>query len=166
MEDKDRVQFRTAKGKIIPDLVGYLKDYMKDKYHNYGIYIGCDSKVRGSKLMYITVICIHKPGSGIHIIHKKNFQPLTKSIHTKIWWEVEYALETATYLRDNGVLENENLTFVHLDISTNKKFKSNVLLESAVGYITSYGFNCVVKPDSWAATHAADKLVRIEKPKN
>ena len=48
---------------------------------------------------------------------------------------------------------------VHADINTNPKFKSNPALAEAMGYILSMGFQFKAKPDAFASSHVADKMV-------
>jgi hypothetical protein len=48
---------------------------------------------------------------------------------------------------------------VHADINTNPRFKSNVALQEAMGYILSMGFTFKAKPDAVAATSCANKVV-------
>lgn len=50
---------------------------------------------------------------------------------------------------------------IHLDLSPNPKHGSNAVMDQAVGYVRGVtGLDPKVKPDSWAATHAADRHMR------
>jgi len=48
---------------------------------------------------------------------------------------------------------------VHADINTDPEFKSNVALKEAMGYILSMGFQFKAKPDAFASSSCADKVV-------
>ncbi|MBE2288111.1 MAG: hypothetical protein IAE95_01055, partial [Chitinophagaceae bacterium] len=48
---------------------------------------------------------------------------------------------------------------VHADINTNVQFKSNEALKEAMGYILGMGFAFKAKPDAFASSCCADKLV-------
>ena len=48
---------------------------------------------------------------------------------------------------------------VHADINSNPQFESNVALKEAIGYIMGMGFAFKVKPDAFASSSCADKLV-------
>ncbi len=51
--------------------------------------------------------------------------------------------------------------FVHLDINPSDKHVSSLVLSQAIGYIKGVcDTEPVVKPDSWAAAHAADRFLR------
>jgi predicted RNase H-related nuclease YkuK (DUF458 family) len=50
---------------------------------------------------------------------------------------------------------------VHIDINPNPRYKSNVAVKEALGYVKgNLGIDAKIKPDAFAAMHAADHLVR------
>ena len=49
---------------------------------------------------------------------------------------------------------------VHADINTDPSFKSNVALKDAMGYILGMGFVFKAKPDAFASSYCADRLVQ------
>ena len=48
---------------------------------------------------------------------------------------------------------------VHADINTDPNFKSNTALSEAMGYIKGMGFVFKAKPDAFASSTCADKVV-------
>ena len=48
---------------------------------------------------------------------------------------------------------------VHADINTDPSFKSNTALREAMGYILGMGFVFKAKPDAFASSSCADKMV-------
>ncbi len=48
---------------------------------------------------------------------------------------------------------------VHADINTNPQFKSNKALNEAMGYILSMGFVFKAKPDAFASSSCANKMI-------
>jgi predicted RNase H-related nuclease YkuK (DUF458 family) len=48
---------------------------------------------------------------------------------------------------------------VHADINTNPQFKSNVALSEATGYILGMGFAFKAKPEAFASSSCANKIV-------
>lgn len=80
------------------------------------------------------------------------------SIKQRLLNEVMYAIEAASaVVEDVGSRHLE----LHIDINPSPKHKSNVAVKEALGWVKgSLGIDAVIKPDSWAATHAADHLVR------
>jgi predicted RNase H-related nuclease YkuK (DUF458 family) len=49
---------------------------------------------------------------------------------------------------------------VHADINTNPTFKSNEALKEAMGYIRGMGFAFRAKPDAFASSSCANKMVQ------
>jgi predicted RNase H-related nuclease YkuK (DUF458 family) len=49
---------------------------------------------------------------------------------------------------------------VHADINTNPNFKSNDALEEAMGYILGMGFAFKAKPQAFASSSCANKVVQ------
>jgi len=49
---------------------------------------------------------------------------------------------------------------VHMDINTNPNFKSNDALKEAMGYIMGMGFVFKAKPDAFASSCCANKVVQ------
>lgn len=48
---------------------------------------------------------------------------------------------------------------VHADINTNPQFKSNEALREAMGYILGMGFAFKAKPEAFASSSCANKVV-------
>ena len=48
---------------------------------------------------------------------------------------------------------------VHADINTDPSFESNTALKEAMGYILSMGFVFKAKPDAFASSSCADKVI-------
>ena len=48
---------------------------------------------------------------------------------------------------------------VHADINTDPTFKSNVALREAMGYIMGMGYTFKAKPDAFASSSCADKVI-------
>ena len=49
---------------------------------------------------------------------------------------------------------------VHADINTDPSFGSNVALKEAMGYILGMGFEFKAKPDAFASSNCANKIVQ------
>ena len=71
--------------------------------------------------------------------------------------EVELAIRAADKI--SSLLKKESIT-VHLDINPDKRYKSNLVFTSATSWVKSLGYQCVVKPDSWASSWLADSYAK------
>jgi predicted RNase H-related nuclease YkuK (DUF458 family) len=124
-------------------------------------------------------------GAGSHNIHKKEFKKIRgegiSSIQNRLWEEVMLSVEVADQLKERGffktypgndqvlikdsngyyIPQNEQIHLfeVHVDFNGKDKFESNKLYSAAVSYVQSAGYKCVAKPDGWAASYAADRLL-------
>lgn len=177
----DNAKFRKIDGTKIENVAQYVKDYFRTKRENnegdtFEIFIGTDSQRvrRGRLTLYATVICLYTVGKGAHIIFTRtkrdDIGPTKKKVgnrkgedpnlFTRLWWEVDYTTQVANYLKENDVFIGHGVVQVHLDVSANPDNKSNVAYKAAVGYVEAMGYNARVKPNSVAASYAADLCVR------
>ena len=72
--------------------------------------------------------------------------------------EVAKSIEVAYALCDIFIEYGVDLE-VHADINTNPQFKSNDALKEAMGYILGMGFAFKAKPEAFASSCCADKMV-------
>lgn len=126
------------------------------------VYIGCDSLVskKHGKFVaeYSTVIVVHRDSRhGCQIFHSSVTQPDYGIMETRLLIETQHALEAFDAIKD--VIGNRHLE-VHLDVNPNPIYKSNKVSSQALGWVRGQGIEVKIKPDSWAATHAADHCVR------
>ena len=155
-------------GTKIPEVVEYMKEWMGDKNGQirYDIFVGCDSQVNSKSTIYSVVIGMHKIvdglGRGVHIIHTRERDDKLGedkgSIFKRLWNEVERIVETALFLSENGI--NIKDIGTHVDANVKKQYASNMIYDSAIGYLNALGFKVEGKPYAWAATYAANRYCR------
>jgi hypothetical protein len=121
--------------------------------------IGTDSQVKGSYTDFATVIVFlrEKKGAFMFIHQEKSSKKM--SIKERMLTEVQKSIETAYALCDLLDLYDVDLE-VHADINTNPMFKSNQALHEAMGYILSMGFVFKAKPEAFASSTCANKMVQ------
>ncbi|MBW7838218.1 MAG: ribonuclease H-like YkuK family protein [Chitinophagaceae bacterium] len=120
--------------------------------------IGTDSQVRSHETEFATVIVFLREGrGGFMFIH--NEKTLTQySIKERMLVEVAKSIEVAYELCDLFTLYDVDME-VHADINTNPGFKSNEALREAMGYILGMGFAFKAKPEAFASSSCANKIV-------
>ncbi|RZL17240.1 MAG: hypothetical protein EOO89_08895 [Pedobacter sp.] len=120
--------------------------------------IGTDSQVKGSLTDFATVIVLLREHHGgfMYIHQEKTTQKMT--IKERMLVEVQKSIESAYSICDLLDLYDVDLE-VHADINTNPMFKSNKALNEAMGYILSMGFIFKAKPEAFASSTCADKMV-------
>lgn len=122
------------------------------------ICIGTDSQQRGGITEFGTVIVFlrEKHGGFMYIYKEKTRKRF--SVKERMLLEVSKSIDIAYKLCN--LLDQYKVDLeVHADINTNPNFKSNSALSEAMGYILSMGFIFKAKPDAFASTSCADKVV-------
>ncbi len=120
--------------------------------------IGTDSQVRGTVIEFATVIVfLREKKGGFMFIHNEKLDRLM-SLRERMISEVSKSVDIAYKLC--GMLDRYDIGLeVHADINTDPHFKSNEALREAMGYILGMGFVFKAKPDAFASSSCADKVV-------
>ena len=120
--------------------------------------IGTDSQVKSHDTEFATVIVFLREGrGGFMFIHNERSQ-IKYSIKERMLVEVAKSIEIAYELCDLFTRYDVDME-VHADINTNPQFKSNEALREAMGYILGMGFAFKAKPEAFASTSCANKMV-------
>lgn len=121
--------------------------------------IGTDSQVKGEITEFATVIVfLREKKGGFMFIHQEKTRK-KMSIKERMLSEVSKSIDIAYQLCDLLDLYDVDLE-VHADINTNPNFKSNAALHEAMGYILSMGFVFKAKPEAFASSYCANKMVQ------
>ena len=120
--------------------------------------IGTDSQVKGQETEFATVIVFLREGHGgfMFIHNEKTKQQFT--IKERMLMEVAKSIEIAYELCNLFTVYDVDME-VHADINTNPHFKSNDALKEAMGYILGMGFAFKAKPEAFASSSCANKVV-------
>lgn len=130
----------------------------KEKGHRLKVCIGTDSQVKQNIVEFATaIVIIREKHGGFMYFHsfvvKNNFSLKERMLH-----EVSRSIETAYELAP--LLDEYHVDMeVHADINTDPNFKSNDSLKEAMGYILGMGFTFRAKPDAFASSYCANKVV-------
>lgn len=118
--------------------------------------IGADSQVYGTTTDFATVIVFLREKAGGFMFVKKDKirQPL--ALKERMMMEVAKSIEIAYELAVLFELYKVDME-VHADINPDPRFKSNVALNEAMGYIKGMGFAFKAKPDAFASSSCANK---------
>ena len=120
--------------------------------------IGTDSQVYGSHTEFATVIVfLRKKSGGFMFIHNET-TTIRYAIKERLLLEVSKSIEIAYELC--GLFTDYDIEMeVHADINTDPQFQSNTALKEAMGYILGMGFAFKAKPEAFASSCCADKIV-------
>lgn len=144
-----------------------VRDFIENQSLESKIYIGCDSesyKYKNKRMAdYFLVVVIHIDQlHGCKIFGEK----ITEPDYTADKKKPTFRLMNEVYKASNLYLElasaiGDRDCEIHLDINTQKKHASSLVLDQAIGYVKgTCNIIPLVKPDSWAATHVADKMLK------
>ncbi|MDR3678821.1 MAG: ribonuclease H-like YkuK family protein [Flavipsychrobacter sp.] len=120
--------------------------------------IGTDSQVKGLETEFATVIVFLREKQGGFMFICNDRTTTSYSIKERMLVEVARSIEIAYELCDlfnRYDIEME----VHVDINTSPHFKSNEALREAMGYILGMGFAFKAKPEAFASSCCANKIV-------
>ena len=159
--------FHSVSGKAmtINEIANRIIQYMMEDINaSYEIIVGTDSQTHKDTKM-VEIIAVHRKGLGGIFFHNTDFIPRIRNLKQKINEETSRSLTVANELLDaiefpllgeGYLLEDLNVTFrIHCDIG--KYGKTNELIKEIVSWVTSQGYVCMIKPDSYVASGIADK---------
>lgn len=161
-------KFKKFGGNDIPDVGEHIRNYLK-LYPQTSVYVGTDSKVRGGKIVYVSVIAMYDEirKDGVHYIFKRDTEHGKLDVFSRMWREMEKSVEVADYLEieleghikrytieDMMVLKNPaggyykmnqtRLVGIDMDINAqpgpDKRNKSNVAYLAVKGYLVGLGY--------------------------
>ena len=129
-----------------------------EKGYRLKVCIGTDSQVKGQETEFATVIVFLREGHGgfMFIHNDKTRQQFT--IKERMLTEVARSIDIAYQLCNLFTVYDVDME-VHADINTNPHFKSNDALKEAMGYILGMGFAFKAKPEAFASSSCANKVV-------
>ncbi len=120
--------------------------------------IGTDSQVKGVDTEFATVIVFLREGHGGFMFINNDKTKTVYSIKERMLVEVARSIEIAYELCNLFTKYDVDME-VHADINTNPHFKSNEALREAMGYILGMGFAFKAKPEAFASSSCANKIV-------
>lgn len=149
--------------------VDEVRNFLSSQSEETKIYLGCDSeRVRvGGQFFadYTIAIVVHingKNGCKLfgEVIREKDFDQRIDRPNVRLMNEVFKVSEM--YLKLADVLVDRYCE-IHLDLNPSDLYKSNAVMNQAIGYIRGT-CNIVpfIKPRAWAASYAADRYKEIK----
>ena len=139
---------------IVVDLIPHIQS-LKSKNPELKIYVGSDSQNHKRTTTYATVLVLPNNHGG-HVLFHKEIIPIVRDKFTRLWNEVEKSVNLAKTLEENNI----KINFIDMDYNPDPKFFSNKVLDSAIGYVISYGYIPRHKPHAVYASIVADKICK------
>lgn len=150
-------KWKTLTGENIEDIVHFVKTSTR---HGQIVHVGTDSLQTGRFTQFVTVIVILSTredgrGAGGRVFYQRDVVPRMTQLRERLMRETWKSVELAMQLQIPGLT-------VHIDANPDTKHMSSKYLQELVGLVVGCGFKALWKPDSWAATHCADHVVRTK----
>lgn len=138
-----------------------VKHYSKN---GFDVFIGSDSQVHRRKINVVTAICFVKRGesyemneaSKIFYVKNRVMKKDYPNLRTRMLLEAYRSIETAMEIED---LIDTKLT-IHLDVGETFRSKTSSYHKELQALVKGQGYACQIKPDSWASSAVADRVVR------
>jgi predicted RNase H-related nuclease YkuK (DUF458 family) len=143
----------------IADEVTNVLKREREAGHEMKVCIGTDSQVKGKETEFATVIVFIRKGKGGFMYIHNEISKQRMSIKQRMLMEVGKSIEVAYPLCNIFSRYSVDME-VHADINTNPNFKSNDALKEAMGYIVGMGFAFKAKPEAFASSNCANKIVQ------
>lgn len=135
----------------------FLIQYKDFSSKGYKTYIGSDSQVIKDHISMVTSICLHKYGhdcsSKIFYIKERFTASEYSTLKARMMKEAYQSLEVAMALEE-FCYDIE----IHLDVGDTFKNKTSTYHKELKSLITSQGYICETKPNSWASSAVADRM--------
>lgn len=149
-----RSMWKTLTGQPIGDVVEFVRE---QAHEGQIVHLGTDSMQLRRHTRFVTVVAILTPGRGGRAIWTREVRPRIHSLRERLLREVWLSVELG--LRLHPVVPGQ--LHVHIDANPIARHKSSAYVQELVGLVVGQGFRAVIKPESWAASRAADRLVRV-----
>src|SRR5262245_35759701 len=145
--------WKTLSEDRIADILQFVADASRD---GQAVHVGTDSLQSGRFTQFVTVVVILTPRKGGRVAYRRMVVPRITSLRERLLKEVWESVDLG--LQFSPIVKGE-LT-VHIDANPVATHKSSQYVQELIGLVGGQGFKAAIKPDSWAATHAADHVVR------
>lgn len=135
------------------------------------IHIGTDSQQAGKDTEYVTVVVVERKTKGSRVFFTREKVPRVKSLRERLYKEVWHTTELGMELTttpDIGDVDavQKALITLHIDANPDPRYKSSEYVRELASLAMGQGFRYLLKPDSWAAAHAADHAVKHKDQRN
>ena len=144
-----------------------VKEFIANSTEDSAVYVGCDSVMKWNhkekflQPIYVIAVVIHiEQRKGAKVFHEiirgdRIFGEKRAVLKQRLMKEVFYASKIAYEISD--VVE-DRVFEVHLDINSNERWESSIIIKEALGYVRGMGLIPVIKPDALAASSVADRV--------
>tara|TARA_B100000131_G_C18004515_1_gene567860 strand:- start:489 stop:965 length:477 start_codon:yes stop_codon:yes gene_type:complete len=137
------------------DILAQINDYVSSGGK---IFIGTDSQIKSDVVIFASAICLHgsvedKKYATYFFCKSRLDRKKYTALQYRIMQEVQHSVDLALQLIEKYP---EADIEVHVDVGKTKKSVTRKYADTINGWLKGFGFNCKMKPDSWASSSIAD----------
>lgn len=164
MDKHDGLYTSPTKGELTPGeaISEIAKFILEEPEKFYRVVIGSDSQAKRingkNQIDFVTALIVHRAGSGAKYFWKKEKQYKKPILRDKIYTETLLSLAAAQELVPllRASVSPTKYDFeVHIDVGPLGPTRD--MIKDVVGMVQGNGFTAKTKPESWGASHVADK---------
>ncbi len=141
--------------KVVNELTNFINQRPDAKY---SVIVGSDSEVKNGNAEFVSVIAVHRIGSGGRYFWTKFNSIVVHSMRDRIYREAMSSLDLAqkvVYSLKEKIADNKYGFEIHVDIGQAGPTKD--MIREITGMIRGYGFVPKIKPYAYGASSVADK---------
>jgi predicted RNase H-related nuclease YkuK (DUF458 family) len=123
------------------------------------VYMGTDSQNHLSYTRFVSTIVLYVERNGAHVLLSKTDLPKIYDYRYRLLKETDITVEMARNYEQ--LFKKLKLKYeLHSDYNQSTNHKSNGVVMEASNFAKHLGFDIKIKPNSWAATYAADHFCK------
>ena len=141
--------------KVVNGLACFVNEDLDSKY---SIVVGSDSEQKNGFMESVSVIAIHRVGSGGRYFWAKKKGIKTYSLRDRMYKEALFSLDLAKKVIEalkDRISEDKYDFEIHVDIGQAGPTKE--MIKEIVGMIRGNGFVAKIKPEAFGASNVADR---------
>ena len=120
------------------------------------VFVGTDSQIKSSHCIFITAICLHSDRGRKYAKYffKKHTKKMnSRELRDRIMREVQRSIDTSFEINKKHPSADIE---VHVDVGLTNRSATRKFADAIFGWVESSGFECKMKPHSWASSSLAD----------
>lgn len=136
-----------------------VSEFMAEmKMMPYRIIVGTDSnKMEAPGYDFVSALVVHRVGEGGIYFYTREIVKRKYSLKERMYEEairsLQMAAQIADLFKENGISKYN--VEIHVDIG--QKGETREVINEIVGMVRGSGYDCKIKPDSFAASKVADR---------
>lgn len=159
IDEQTIFQTGTHQRVFLSDIIQRIEQFIsEDPDREYRLSVGTDSMTYDATY-FVLAIVVHRVGNGGIYFYKRFQHPAIRNLRDKLYQETQLSIDATDLLIGQLLDQHEELfeklkLSIHLDIGENGPTKD--LIRELEGWVHALGYDCAIKPESYAASTIAN----------